>query len=94
MEKSYLGEKSKVKRIPNRGHYDEKTLFEILDDGRICHLGFSVEGQPFVIPTLYGRDGNRIFVHGATTSRMLKNLEKGIPACLTVTHIDALVLAR
>jgi len=94
MEKSYLGAKSKVKRIPKRGHYDEKTLFEILDDGLICHVGFCIEEQPFVIPTLYGRDGNKIYLHGASTSRMLKSIEKGISVCLTVTHVDALVLAR
>jgi len=94
MEKSYKGTRSQVKRIPKRGHYDEKTLFEILDDGFICHVGFSIEGQPFVIPTLYGRDGNRVYLHGASTSRMLKSLEKGISVCITVTHIDALVLAR
>jgi len=94
MEKSYLGDKSKVKRIPNRGHYDEKTLFEIIDNGLICHVGFCIDGQPFVIPTLYGREGNKIYLHGASTSRMLKSLEKNIPVCITVTHVDALVLAR
>jgi len=94
MEKSYLGDKSKVKRIPKRGHYDEKTLFEILDDGLICHVGFCIEGQPFVIPTLYGREGNKIYLHGASTSRMLKSIERGISVCITVTHVDALVLAR
>jgi nitroimidazol reductase NimA-like FMN-containing flavoprotein (pyridoxamine 5'-phosphate oxidase superfamily) len=94
MEKSYKGSRSQVKRIPKRGHYDENTLFKILDDGLICHVGFCVEGQPFVIPTLYGRNGNRIYLHGASTSRMLKSIEKGISVCITVTHVDALVLAR
>jgi len=94
MEKSYLGSKSKVKRIPKRGHYDEKTLYKILDSGHLCHLGFSVADQPFVIPTLYGREEGKIFLHGASTSRMLKTIEQGIPVCLTVTHVDALVLAR
>ena len=94
MGKLYFSEKSRIKRIPDRGHYDEKTLFSILDTGRICHMGFCLNGQPFVIPTLYGRDGSKIYVHGASTSRMLKNLEKGVPVCLTVTHVDGLVLAR
>ena len=86
--------RNKVKRIPDRGHYDSETLYSILDDGYICHMGFSVDGQPFVIPTLYGREDNKIYVHGATTSRMLKAIQDGIPVCLTVTHLDGLVLAR
>lgn len=86
--------RNKVKRIPQRGAYDEKTCYEILDAGFVCHMGFAVDGQPYVIPTLYGRRGNTVYVHGATTSRMLKHLEKGEPVCLTVTHLDGLVLAR
>jgi len=83
-----------VKRIPKRGHYDQETIFGILDAGFLCHLGFVVDGQPFVIPTTYGRVGDRIFIHGAATSRMLTNVKAGIPVCLTVTHFDGLVLAR
>ncbi len=83
-----------VKRIPKRGHYDEATVFSILDAGFLCHLGFVVDGQPYVIPTSYGRKGARLYIHGASTSRMLKVTETGIPVCLTVTHVDALVLAR
>lgn len=94
MKTSYLGAKSQVKRIPKRGHYDKETLCNILDDGRICHVGFCIDGQPFVIPTLYGRKEDVIYIHGASTSRMLSNINKGIPVCLTVTHVDALVLAR
>lgn len=94
MEKSYLSAKSRVKRIPERGHYDEETLFKILDDDRLCHIGFCLDGQPYVIPTSYGRKGNRIYIHGATTSRLLQSLEKGISMCLTVTRLDGLVLAR
>ncbi len=86
--------RNKVKRIPKRGHYDQKTIFEVLDAGFLCHVGFSIEGQPFVIPTAYGRDGDTIYLHGASTSRMLKHLETGAPACVTVTHLDGLVLAR
>ena len=86
--------RNKVKRIPDRGHYDKETLYKILDDTCICHVGFVMEGQPFVIPTIYGRKGNTLYLHGATTSRMLKILETGAPVCLTVTHVDGLVLAR
>ncbi len=89
-----IDEKNKVKRIPKRGHYDEATVHEILDAGFLCHLGFTHHDQPFVIPTSYGREGNKIYLHGATTSRMMVNLEQGLPVCLTVTHLDGLVLAR
>jgi len=83
-----------VKRIPARGRYDKDTVFEILDAARVAHVGFVVDGRPFVIPTLYGRKDDILYLHGATTSRMLQQLEKGIPVCLTVTHEDGLVLAR
>ena len=89
-----IDERNKVKRIPKRGHYDQATVHEILDAGFLCHLGFTHHNQPFVIPTSYGREGNKIYLHGATTSRMMVNLEKGLPVCLTVTHLDGLVLAR
>jgi len=89
-----IDEKNKVKRIPKRGHYDQATVHEILDAGFLCHLGFTHHDQPFVIPTSYGREGNKIYLHGATTSRMMVNLEQGLPVCLTVTHLDGLVLAR
>ena len=86
--------RNKVKRKPKRGFYDKETVYKILDEAFVCHVGFSMDGQPFVIPTSYGRDGNKIYLHGATTSRMMKALEKGIPVCITVTHVDGLVLAR
>lgn len=87
--------RNKVKRIPKRGHYDKKTIYEVLDAGCICHLGFvTPNGQPFVIPTIYGREKDRIYIHGATKSRMLMNAKTGIQVCLTVTHVDGLVLAR
>ena len=88
-------DRNRVKRIPKRGHYGRETIYPILDAGFICHLGFvTPDGQPFVIPTAYGREGDRIYIHGATKSRMLVNAKTGIPVCLTVTHIDGLVLAR
>jgi nitroimidazol reductase NimA-like FMN-containing flavoprotein (pyridoxamine 5'-phosphate oxidase superfamily) len=86
--------RNKVKRVPTRGKYDKKTCHEILDAGFVCHLGFVVDDQPFVIPTLYGREGDKIYLHGASTSRMMVEANKGIPVCLTVTHVDGLVLAR
>jgi uncharacterized protein len=86
--------RNKVKRVPDRGHYDEKTVHDILDAGYLCHIGFVVKDQPFVIPTLYGREGNKIYIHGASTSRMITNLSEGFQITLTVTHMDGLVLAR
>ena len=89
-----IDDTNKVKRIPKRGYYDKETIYEILDAGFLCHVGFVHHGQPFVMPTSYGRSGDHIFLHGATTSRMMVNLEQGLPVCLTVTHLDGLVLAR
>lgn len=86
--------RNQIKRIPNRGHYDRATIYGILDAGFLCHVGFVVDGQPFVIPTLYGRSGDSVYVHGSAASRLLKNLAQGINVCLTVTHVDGLVLAR
>ncbi|MEP2773954.1 MAG: pyridoxamine 5'-phosphate oxidase family protein [Fulvivirga sp.] len=89
-----INNRNKVKRVPQRGHYDARTVHDILDAGCMCHVGFVVDGQPFVIPTLYGRKGDVIHLHGASSSRMLKSLDKGIDVCVTVTHVDGLVLAR
>jgi nitroimidazol reductase NimA-like FMN-containing flavoprotein (pyridoxamine 5'-phosphate oxidase superfamily) len=87
-------ERSKLRRLPNRGSHDWDTINRILDVGFLAHVGFCVDGQPFVMPTLYGRDGKRLYLHGSAASRMLGKLETGIPACLTVTLVDGLVLAR
>ncbi len=81
-------------REPHRGVYDRGTAYQILDEGFLCHVGFTVDSQPFVIPTGYGRDGDNLYIHGSAASRMLKNLDKGIPVCVTVTLLDGLVLAR
>lgn len=94
MEVFEKNSRNQVKRIPKRGHYDRPTIHAILDDACVCHVGFSLEGQPFVIPTIYGRDEDTLYLHGATTSRMLVALQQGLPVCITVTHIDGLVLAR
>jgi nitroimidazol reductase NimA-like FMN-containing flavoprotein (pyridoxamine 5'-phosphate oxidase superfamily) len=83
-----------VKRLPKRARYDAETVYAILDSAFICHLGFVANGQPFVIPTGYGRDGDTLYIHGSAVSRTLKSLAEGIPMCLTVTILDGLVLAR
>ncbi|MEI7970156.1 MAG: pyridoxamine 5'-phosphate oxidase family protein [Betaproteobacteria bacterium] len=83
-----------VRRLPRRAAYDEETVYAILDAGFLCHVGYAIEGQPFVIPTAYGRDGDALYVHGSAVSRTLRELGAGIPVCLTVTHLDGLVLAR
>jgi len=87
-------ERTQVKRLPKRGRYDEETVFQILDSAFVCHVGFCVDGQPFVIPTNYGRSGNTLYLHGSAASRMLKTLSAEVPVCVTVTHVDGLVLAR
>jgi len=87
-------ERTQVKRLPKRGRYDEQTVFQILDSAFVCHVGFCVQGQPFVIPTNYGRSGHTLYLHGSAASRMLKTLSEGVPVCVTVTLVDGLVLAR
>jgi nitroimidazol reductase NimA-like FMN-containing flavoprotein (pyridoxamine 5'-phosphate oxidase superfamily) len=86
--------RNKVRRITDRGHYDKATVYDILDSSFLCHVGFVVDEQPFVIPTLYGREDDTVYLHGSAASRMMKNLAAGIPVCLTVTLVDGLVLAR
>jgi len=86
--------RTRVVREPQRGVYDRAIVNAILDEGFLCHIGFVVEGQPYVIPTNYGRDGDLLYIHGSAASRMLRNLSSGIPACVTVTLLDGFVLAR
>jgi hypothetical protein len=80
--------RSELRRIPARGSHDWDTVARILDVGFLAHVGFCVSGQPFVIPTLYGREGDKLYLHGSAASRMLGDLEIGIPACVTVTLVD------
>jgi nitroimidazol reductase NimA-like FMN-containing flavoprotein (pyridoxamine 5'-phosphate oxidase superfamily) len=89
-----MSERTRVRREPDRGRYDRKMIDAILDEGLVCHLGFVHEGQPFVIPTLYARVGDELYVHGSSASRTLRALGGGIDACLTVTLLDGIVLAR
>jgi len=94
MEKFDPTARTTLKRLPKRGSYDVETVNGILDEGFVCHVGFVVDGQPFVIPTAYGRSGDRLYIHGSAASRMARALSGGIPVCVTVTLIDGLVLAR
>ena len=87
-------DRTRVKRIPKRGHCDRETINAILDEGIICHVGFVAGGQPYVIPTGYARVGDELYIHGSAASRMLRQLSKGVDVCVTVTLLDGLVLAR
>jgi uncharacterized protein len=89
-----LSKRTELRRIPDRGSHDWETIHQILDAGFLAHVGFCVDGQPFVIPTLYGRDGERLYLHGSAASRALRELETGISTCVTVTLVDGLVLSR
>ncbi len=87
-------ERTRVVREPHRGAYDRETIYKILDEGFVCHVGFETDSQPFVIPTLYARIGDAIYFHGSAASRMLRGAAGGVPVCITVTLTDGLVLAR
>ena len=86
--------RTRVVREPQRAVYDRDAINQILDEAFLCHVGFAVDGQPFVIPTSYGRDGDVLYIHGSAASRMLRNLDQGVPVCVTVTLLDGLVVAR
>ncbi len=87
-------ERTTLKRLPARGVYDRELVYQILDEGFICHAGFAVEGRPFVIPTGYARANDKLYIHGSQASRMLRTLQNGVDVCVTVTLLDGLVLAR
>ncbi len=87
-------ERSQLHRLPNRGSHEIETINKILDAGFLAHVGFCLDGQPFVIPTLYGREDDHLFLHGSAASRMLRTLQTGAPACVTIALVDGLVLAR
>ncbi len=86
--------KTTLKRLPKRGVFDREAVYQILDEAFICHVGFVVDGQPFVIPTGYARIADTLYIHGSAASRMLRALSQGIDVCVTVTLLDGLVLAR
>jgi hypothetical protein len=87
-------QRSHVRRHPERAHYDRDTVYAILDAALMCHVGYVIDHLPYVTPTLFWRDGERLYWHGSSASRMLRAQRDGIPVCLTVSHIDGLVLGR
>jgi nitroimidazol reductase NimA-like FMN-containing flavoprotein (pyridoxamine 5'-phosphate oxidase superfamily) len=87
-------QRTQVRRLPKRGHYDAALIHAILDEGFVCHVAFVHDGSPVVIPTNYGRSGGVIYIHGSAASRMLRTLEQGVPVSIAVTLVDGLVLAR
>ena len=87
-------ERTRVRRMPQRASYDVAAVEAILAEGLYCHVGFSVDGQPYVIPTIYARIEDRLYIHGSAASRMLRTIEGRMPVCVTVTLLDGLVLAR
>ncbi|MBR9922455.1 MAG: pyridoxamine 5'-phosphate oxidase family protein [Bacteroidetes bacterium] len=89
-----MAEKTKVRRAPSRGHYDKETIYGILDKEYICHVGFIHQNHPVVIPTLYGRLDDTLFLHGSIASRMMKALESGVDVSISITRVNGLVLAR
>lgn len=89
-----VSERNQVKRRHDRGFYDHATVHALLDAAMLCHVSYVIDGQPFCTPTFFWREGRRLYWHGSSASRMLRNLAHGEPACLTVTHLDSLVLAR
>jgi nitroimidazol reductase NimA-like FMN-containing flavoprotein (pyridoxamine 5'-phosphate oxidase superfamily) len=86
--------RSRLKRLHERGRYDEESVFAILDAGLVAHIGYVIDGQPYVTPTAYWRRGRQLYWHGSSASRMLRTQSAGIPVCVTVTLLDGLVLAR
>jgi nitroimidazol reductase NimA-like FMN-containing flavoprotein (pyridoxamine 5'-phosphate oxidase superfamily) len=85
---------TRIRRHPERAHYDRDTVFAILDAALMCHIGYVIDGKPYVTPTLFWREGERLYWHGSSASRMLRTQTVGIPVCVTVSHVDALILAR
>jgi uncharacterized protein len=86
--------RTRIRRLPKRARYDREAVHAVLDAGVICHVGYVIDDQPYVTPTLYWRHGERLYWHGSSASRMLRHLKQGVRACVTVTHFDGFVLAR
>ena len=85
---------TRLRRLPERGSQDLQLACDIIDEARICHVGFTLDEQPYVVPMSLGRDGEQVLLHGSVVSRLMKNLADGLPCCITITHLDGLVLAR
>jgi len=93
-ENAAISERTRIVREPQRAVYDRETIYRILDEGFVCHLGFTADGQTYVIPTMYARVGDAIYFHGSAASRTLRGVSSGLNVCVTVTLADGLVLAR
>lgn len=94
-ETSYpIGSRNRVKRLHERAKYDRASVWSVLDSAMLCHVAYVIDGQPYCTPTIHWRDGDRLYWHGSSASRMLRVLAHGVPVCLTVSHLDGLVLAR
>ena len=89
-----ITKRNRVVRRPARGRYDKATVYGILDAALVCHIAYVIDGQPYCTPTSFWREGDHLYWHGSSASRMLSAQAGGVPVCLTVTHLDALVLAR
>ena len=95
MADSYpITSRNRIRRRHERGHYDRATVYPILDSAMVCHIAYVIDGQPFCTPTAFWREGDRLYWHGSSASRMTRAQADGLPVCLTVTHHDAIVLAR
>lgn len=94
MTQSAKTSRSRIKRLPKRGHYDREAIYRILDEALLCHVGFVEKRQPFVIPINFARVNDTVYLHGAKASRLLKHVEAGHPICVETTIVDGLVLAR
>ncbi|MDP6991375.1 MAG: pyridoxamine 5'-phosphate oxidase family protein [Candidatus Marinimicrobia bacterium] len=93
-EMTFKTDRTRVKRIPERGHYDKETIYPIIDEAMICHVGIIYENNPVVIPTIHARDGDTLYIHGSAASRMLKSIPNQNNICVTITLMDGIVLAR
>jgi nitroimidazol reductase NimA-like FMN-containing flavoprotein (pyridoxamine 5'-phosphate oxidase superfamily) len=89
-----VSERNKVRRLHERGSYDREAVYAILDAAMICHIAYVIDGQPYCTPTAFWREGDHLYWHGSSASRMLRSQKTSVPVCLTVTHLDSLVLAR
>jgi uncharacterized protein len=94
MDEFTVTERTRAKRLYYRAHYDRETVYAILDAGLLCHIGYEIDGQPYVTPTAHWREGNKVYWHGSAASRMLRHQASGASVCLTVSHLDGFVLAR
>lgn len=94
MSQFEITKRNKVVRVARRASYDRETIYPVLDAGFVCHVSFVVDGQPFIIPTIYGRDGDVLYLHGSVKSRMINVVKQKLPISIAVTHVDGIVLAR